>query len=328
MGVTKSVMNDLISVIVPIYAVEEFLDQCIESIVSQTHKNLEIILVDDGSPDRCGQMCDAWAEKDRRIKVIHKENGGLSDARNAGLAEATGDYIAFVDSDDWIESNMYETMLCALTENDADFCACGIMDSYSDKEVVHPVRSCVGTSEVFLSMIYHDTVFPVAAWNKLYRSEMLTGFKFPKGKICEDAFTTYLLVDRADRIVQIKEPCYHYRIRPRSIMTSEFRPARMDEEEAWRCNYQYMKEHYPDIAPAAYDFYLQKVHVLIKTIQPGQIQQYAAFYRQLLKTLYENVGHVVLGSALPVKYRIQYVCDLVRLIAAEKKMCSNAKRIE
>ena len=104
----------MISVIVPIYKVEEFLDECIQSIVDQTYQNLQIILVDDGSPDHCGEMCEDWAKKDKRIEVIHKKNGGLSDARNAGLAVATGDFVAFVDSDDWIEPQMYETMLISL----------------------------------------------------------------------------------------------------------------------------------------------------------------------------------------------------------------------
>ena len=104
-------MNPMISVIVPIYNVEKYLARCVDSIVNQTYKNLEIILVDDGSPDRCPQMCDDYAEKDSRIKVIHKKNGGLSDARNAGMAVATGEYISFIDSDDWIETSMFELLL-------------------------------------------------------------------------------------------------------------------------------------------------------------------------------------------------------------------------
>ena len=116
----------MISVIVPIYKVEEFLDECIQSIVDQTYQNLQIILVDDGSPDHCGEMCEDWAKKDKRIEVIHKKNGGLSDARNAGLAVATGDFVAFVGSDDWIEPQMYETMLISLIKEKADFVACAL----------------------------------------------------------------------------------------------------------------------------------------------------------------------------------------------------------
>ena len=117
---------DLISVIVPVYKVEKYLDKCVQSIVNQTCKNLEIILVDDGSPDNCGAMCEAWAEKDSRIKVIHKENGGLSDARNAGLAVATGDWVAFVDSDDWVAEEMFARLLNAAKNHQADISACNV----------------------------------------------------------------------------------------------------------------------------------------------------------------------------------------------------------
>ena len=116
-------MGELISVIIPIYNVEAYLDECIASVIAQTYSNLEIILVDDGSPDNCPQMCDEWAAKDSRIRVIHKENGGLSDARNAGIDIATGEYIAFVDSDDWIVPEMYEKMLAALKTENAATCA-------------------------------------------------------------------------------------------------------------------------------------------------------------------------------------------------------------
>ena len=116
----------LISVIVPIYKVEEYLDRCVESLINQTYKNLEIILVDDGSPDNCPQMCEAWAQKDSRIKVVHKENGGLSDARNAGFEVATGDIISFIDSDDWIEPEMFETMLSQMEKDDSDIVSCGV----------------------------------------------------------------------------------------------------------------------------------------------------------------------------------------------------------
>lgn len=121
-----------ISVIVPVYKVENFLDRCVESIVGQTYENLEIILVDDGSPDNCPAMCDKWAEKDGRIKVIHKENGGVSSARNAALDIVSGDYICFVDSDDWIDPGMYEFLYKNSQKYDADISCCGIFDDYDD----------------------------------------------------------------------------------------------------------------------------------------------------------------------------------------------------
>ena len=306
-------VHDLISVIVPIYKVEQFLEQCIQSIVFQTHKNLEIILVDDGSPDNCGKLCDEWASKDDRIHVIHKSNGGLSDARNAGIEVATGDYIAFVDSDDWIAPDMYEKMLVEINKEKADICACGIMACYSDHQICLPVKNFVGDSEKTLLMLYNDTAYPVSAWNKLYRSECWKNMRFPVGKICEDAFTTYLQIDRAERIVQISDTLYYYRIRENSIMTAEFRKARMDEEEAWRYNYEYMRKHYPKVASAAFDFYLQKVNILVHAIEPDQMDEFNNEHQFLCEILRKNIFYILFRSKLKLKQRIKLLIDYMKL---------------
>lgn len=307
-------MQDLISVIVPIYKVEAYLDECIASIAAQTYQNLEIILVDDGSPDRCGAMCDAWAAKDSRIQVIHKENGGLSDARNSGIAAATGTYIAFVDSDDWIMPEMYETMLAAINRENADICACSILSCCSDQQIKWGcMEFAAGDSGQFLSMLYHDAAFPVSAWNKLYRRTLWAQIRFPKGKICEDAFTTYLLVDQADRIVQIPNALYCYRIRENSIMTSAFSATRMDEEEAWRCNYQFVQQHYPKLYKAAFDFYLQKVNGLLHTIPRDRRGEFAREYKMLHQILTKNLGYIAFSSQLAPKHRVKLLLDYFTL---------------
>lgn len=305
-------LTDTISIIVPIYKVEKFLDECVQSIVKQTYQHLQIILVDDGSPDSCGKLCENWAKIDQRITVIHKENGGLSDARNAGLDVARGAYIAFVDSDDWLDPKMYEIMLSTLKKENADIVACGIVDTYSNKKVIHSSPYTSGGSEVFLKYIYQDTIFPVSAVNKLYKRKLWSGFRFPKGKICEDAFTTYLLVDRASKIVQIPDALYHYRIRENSIMTTNFRLARMDEEEAWRENYLYMKENYPDIMNIAYDFYLQKVNILLHEITPEQYSEFQKEYNYLYNILWNNLKYVLFSSGLSWKYRVRYLIDVLK----------------
>ncbi len=307
-------MEPLISVIIPIYKVEDFLDECISSVISQTYKHLEIILVDDGSPDGCPEMCDKWAEKDRRIKVIHKANGGLSDARNAGLEIATGEYIAFVDSDDWIQSQMYEKMLLVMQLESADICACNIQSCYPDYEEEWGCKEyIIGNSEQILDMLYSDTKYPVSTWNKLYKRECWENLRFPKGKICEDAFTTFRLVHSAKRIVQIPEAFYCYRIRPQSIMTSAFSTKRMDEEEAWRINYQFAKEYYPKLYRKAFRFYLQKVHVLIQAISKEQRQQFLQQFEYLKKIMKQNLVFVIFRSGLSWKYRIKYLIDCIRL---------------
>lgn len=307
-------MKPLISVIIPIYNVEKFLEECISSVVEQTYRHLEIILVDDGSPDGCPLMCDKWAERDSRIKVIHKANGGLSDARNAGLEVASGDYIAFVDSDDWIMPEMYEKMLLVMQLENADICACNIRSCYPDHEDVWGCREYViGNSEQILDMLYSDTKYPVAAWNKLYKREGWEEIRFPVGKICEDAFTTFRLVHSAKRIAQIPEAFYCYRIRPQSIMTSAFSIKRMDEEEAWRINYQFVEEHYPRLYKKAFRFYLQKVHVLIQAISKAQRQEFLQQFEYLKKKLKHNLIFVIFKSGLSWKYRIKYLIDCIRL---------------
>ena len=166
---------DLISVIVPVYNVEKYLDKCIQSIVDQTYTNLEIILVDDGSPDNSGAICDEWAEKDNRIKVIHKANGGLSDARNAGLDIATGEYIAFVDSDDYIELDFYDKLYNVIKATNCDISICNLRKVYENNNV--SVNNCdtfeiteYSTTEAMSALI--DDKIRQVVWNKLYKADI------------------------------------------------------------------------------------------------------------------------------------------------------------
>lgn len=307
-------MRQKISVIIPVYKVEAYLDQCVASVVAQSYTNLEIILVDDGSPDRCPQMCDAWAEKDNRIKVIHKTNGGISNARNAGLEIATGDYVAFVDSDDWVDPCMYEKLLAALHKEGADICACNILSCYPDcQQAWGCSQYTVGDSEKILSMLYADTSYPVSVWNKLYRRELWEDIRFPVGITCgEDAMTTCRLVAAAKKIVQINLPLYFYRIRENSIMTSKFSAKRMDEEEAWRYNYQFVQEHYPKLYKLAFDFYLLKVNILLHTIPKGQ-EAFLQEYQKLKNILRGNLKYIICESQLRLKQRIKLLVDYFTL---------------
>lgn len=215
---------DRISIIIPVYKVELYLDKCISSIVNQTYTNLEIILVDDGSPDQCPQMCDAWAEKDARIRVIHKENGGLSDARNAGMAVATGEYIAFVDSDDWIDLHYTEYLYRAIQQAGADIAACDVREVY-DEDIIRtvylePIKCELATSEEAISDVLHNRRFRAVAWNKLYTRKILKDERFEMDRLHEDEFFSYRLYDKATRLVYVSLPLYNYRQRSGSIMAS------------------------------------------------------------------------------------------------------------
>lgn len=211
----------LISIIVPIYKVEDYLDRCIQSILNQSYKNIEIFLVDDGSPDRCGSICDAYALKDSRVKVIHKENGGLSDARNAGLEVANGSLIGFVDSDDLIHPRMYELMLHALASTHSDISICYYIEFSTEtpKHIESPsnyvVMNNIQAMEALFSL--YGVNFTLT-WNKLYKAELFEQIRFPKGKTREDEFTTHQLFFESNRIVFLKNHLYYYFQRSNSIM--------------------------------------------------------------------------------------------------------------
>ena len=237
---------DLISVIVPIYKVEPYLDHCIRSIVEQTYKSLEIILVDDGSPDNCGAICDAWAKKDGRIKVIHKENGGLSDARNAGLAIATGEYICFIDSDDYIAPAFVAELYKAILETGADIaeCATAYVDEAGNtlrQRNVAPLPQ-MDKIEALRRLVLEDGIYQTV-WNKLYRRTVADGILFEKGKHHEDDFWTYQVFDRGDKLATVAQPMYYYLQRSGSIIGSGYTPKRLDGLEARFLRMQYLQKY-------------------------------------------------------------------------------------
>lgn len=239
---------DLISVIVPVYKVESYLDRCVASIVNQTYSNLEIILVDDGSPDNCPAMCDAWAEKDPRIKVIHRENGGLSDARNAGMAIATGEYIAFVDSDDYLAPEMYQHLYEHLVADGSDIAACGVEMVFEDgspSRMLTKSGCCVlNTAEAMASVIAEDWL-KQPVWCKLYKTELIRDILFPVGKYHEDVFWTYRAVAVAQKVSILDTPCYFYTQRSGSIMGSGYSLKRLDAIEAKQHRLEFIKENFP-----------------------------------------------------------------------------------
>ena len=192
-----------ISVIVPVYNVAAWLPRCVDSILAQTCKNMEILLVDDGSSDASGRICDAYAEKDPRIRVVHKENGGLSSARNAGLDMASGEYLGFVDSDDWIEPGMYAEMLGLMEKYDAQLvCAgrCDVDGGTGEKAVgLCPEREECVSGEELAGRIFLWDHCDSSACDKLYRRELFDGIRYPEGKTCEDIPVTYRLALKARR---------------------------------------------------------------------------------------------------------------------------------
>ncbi len=237
----------IITVIIPVYNVEKYIDRCILSVINQTYKNLEIILVDDGSPDRCGKICDEYAKKDNRIKVIHKENGGLSDARNAGLDIASGDYIGFVDSDDYIHPDMYKLLYEAVSEYSADVAECKhrkiIGKKYKNPQPfkIKPDIQVFSGTEFAEKKVIGDYLNSIIVCNKLYKSERWKTLRFPQGKFTEDSYVAFDACYSADKIVVTDAELYFYLMRPGSISNSSGMKKAEDGVEGYnhmieRCN--------------------------------------------------------------------------------------------
>jgi glycosyltransferase involved in cell wall biosynthesis len=204
-------MSSLISIIIPVYKTEFYLRKCLNSIVNQSYKNLEIILVDDGSPDTCGKICDEYAALDSRIKVIHQKNRGLSAARNAGLKIATGEYIGFTDSDDWIENDMFETLYLGALKYGTDITICGYFSvkgaKYRERREEHTVL--LGREDALHHLLLDKTITN-HAWNKLYKRELFEDVYYPEGRTFEDIATTYKLFEKADKVVCLDSCKYYY----------------------------------------------------------------------------------------------------------------------
>lgn len=220
--------KELVSVIVPVYNVEQFLEKSVESILNQTYKNLEIILVDDGSPDGCPKLCDEFAEKDPRIKVVHKPNGGLSDARNAGMSVATGKFIYFMDSDDFIIPNCIELSLNTILHENADFSVANIKVEGSKTAVLKKISPDLDVNNPMKSFLLKD--WDVSGCNKLFNLKFLkeNGLSFEKGLIHEDILWSFKLAEKAKKIAVVNEDTYIYMIREDSITTKTVKFKKID----------------------------------------------------------------------------------------------------
>jgi len=207
----------MISVIVPVYNVERYLDKCIASLVNQTCRDLEIVLVDDGSTDRCGAICDAWGQQDDRIRVMHKANGGLSDARNAGMEIARGEWSFFLDSDDYLAPDTLERLFCAATECSCSIAVCNILRIWEDGET-EPFYCPASEVTLLEGTQRFETLKQPSACNKLFRRELFEGLRFPKGKYYEDTFLYHILAHRANGIVLTGHNGYFYLSRRDSIL--------------------------------------------------------------------------------------------------------------
>lgn len=231
-------MQDLISVIIPVFNVEKYLSKCIDSVISQTYENIEIILVDDGSADSSGEICEFYKEKDKRIQVIHKINGGLSDARNSGLEIARGEYVVFIDSDDYVDANYLMKMYLAISRMQADLVICNycLVDDKgkSINERVSPIKNEILTGrDIEYKICEKNGDYFVVAWNKMYKSSLWKTLRFPVGKINEDEFVIYKILEMSHKVITIKDELYYYVRRGDSIMHQKYNIKRLDVWDAY-----------------------------------------------------------------------------------------------
>lgn len=245
-------MEPLISVIVPVYKVESYLDQCLASITGQTYRNLEILLVDDGSPDRSGEICDRWGSRDSRIRVIHQENQGAGAARNAALDAAKGELVGFVDSDDYISPDFYK-YLYGLLDDETDISECSYLETQSDDAQfdgeAYPTTRY--TPREAMAEHIRDRVFRQLIWNKLYRRKMVEDVRFPVGTGIDDEFFTYQALGRARGLIHSDKVLYAYRQQADSIMHRPYSLKRLNGIRAKQKRLSYLEAHMPDLVSLA-----------------------------------------------------------------------------
>ena len=242
----------IISVIIPVYNVEKYIGECLDSVINQTYKKLQIILVDDGSTDSSGKICDVYAEKDNRITVVHQKNAGAGAAKNTGLELIDGDYFSIIDSDDYIELDMYEKMVNSLEKYNADIVQClfrnvFVNDSFDRKYKIKGNYPKVLTSKSFLKEYLYDWKYAIF-WNKLFKSSLLKEIRFPVGRKIDDEFFTYKLVCSAKKVVNIDDILYNYRMRKTSVMNENDSDRLIyDRIDCFIERYNYISNVYPSL---------------------------------------------------------------------------------
>lgn len=287
--------NILVSIIVPVYNVEAYLARCIDSILCQTYSNLEIILVDDGAKDASGAICDAYARKEPRIRVIHKENGGLSSARNAGIDIARGDYLEFVDSDDWIEPDAVENMLALALEHGTQLVVGGRFDvngKTGEKTVgLCPRRQEVISGPELVGRIFLWDQCDSSACDKLFHRRLFRQIRFPYGKVCEDVPVMYRIVLDAGRAAMLDRPVYNYFHRPGSITGASLSEKTFHFSDHTAVIYPYIREHCPEIQRQARYLRVRSLIYSVQSVDIADPETGRKFRQRYLQERRELRGH-------------------------------------
>ncbi|HLS59509.1 MAG TPA: glycosyltransferase [Virgibacillus sp.] len=267
--------NKKVSIIVPIYKVEKYIDRCIKSILQQTYTHFELILVNDGSPDRCGEIINDYAKKDARIKVVHKENGGLSDARNRGMKEVTGEFTMFIDSDDWIIETMIETLLTQSIEQEADIVQGSFYYAYEDKLLVDKRYQEETDAPIILrnkSLMYElvtNKVVKNFAWGKLYKTSLIQDIPFTKGVLFEDVFWAHHVMHNVNTYVILQQPMYYYCQRDDSIVAT-YSIKNLDIIKGLKERHQFIEAYHPTLIKESYQLLFETMLVHYYLLQANK----------------------------------------------------------
>lgn len=297
--------SPLISVVVPIFNVENYLPRCVDSIMAQTYSNLEILLVDDGATDSCPKICDEYAKKDFRIKVIHKVNGGLSSARNAGIERMTGQFCLFIDSDDFIDSEMVSKLYNVAKEKDADIVTCQFVKYYDDKSVEYYSNKSdisIWTGKQALAQMFYPGGIGWSACNKLYRSRLFEKVRYVEGVYWEDMATTYLLFEQCRLVVETPYRLYYYYIRNTSITGKKSSKRACDAIDNIEAVTAYFAAKYPDLIYYPNAFYGKTAPNFLATLcKDGECRKYQEKCVQAIKKYWKLA---VKANFVKFKYKI------------------------
>ena len=303
-------MKPVLSVIVPVYKVEPYLRKCVDSIRAQTLQEIEIILVDDGSPDNCGKICDEYAAMDSRIRVVHKENDGLSSARNAGIAIAQADILGFVDSDDWCDADMFALLYRNMLQESADISVCGLtMHAAGNTALTNDPKYAVLSGADAMEFLYQLPIGNPTVWNKLYRKHLFDSIRFPEGKIYEDVFIMPRLMDAADTVVFDMQPKYHYDAsRTGSITQNPYRSQKLDVIEAYYENYCFIRDNYPSVEAIAKHSWLSANFTVLFAMfrSPGDGNPSAK--KEIIQNLKSNRKFILSYPHFGKKKKLLFLC--------------------
>lgn len=300
----------LISVIIPVYKVENYLDRCVQSIIRQTYSNLEIILVDDGSPDNCPAMCESYAAQDSRIRVLHKKNGGLSDARNAGLEIASGEYITFVDSDDWISENCIEVLYEICRQQNTDISIIDIVESNGTKESEKSYSQGLAYKEIYtpeeaLRVIFTQREFNTCAVAKLYKRELIQQFRFKEGILYEDLEAMYRIFDRAEKIGFSDKARYYYFQRNDSIVHAVFDQRHFVLLDISKKIVAFVDDKYPNLHDAAICRYVFSDFLILSRIRKDK--NYIEEQREICDNLMSMKADIYGNKEINAKQKLKVV---------------------